>query len=57
MSEKMLPALWFRTVGLVIWAIFCAFQSIWWLFALTVVFLIITAVQLKKAYTHKETSQ
>ncbi|AZA09296.1 hypothetical protein [Corynebacterium pseudopelargi] len=57
MSEKMLPALWFRAVGLVIWAIFCAFQSIWWLCALTVVFLIFTAIQLRQAYKQKETSQ
>ncbi|AZA11399.1 hypothetical protein CGERO_05455 [Corynebacterium gerontici] len=57
MSERMLPALWLRIVGLTIFLVFIAFQKIWWLCALVVAFMVLTSIQLRQAYRNRNTSQ
>lgn len=57
MSERMLPALWLRIVGLVLFGAFLAFQHIWWLLALVLAFTVLTGIQLRHAYRNRKTSQ
>lgn len=53
LAARMIPALWLRLIVLVGFTVFVAFKGIYWLAALCVFFILVSAWQLSGAYKQK----